>query len=68
MRRRSLRRPEGLTIQLRDSHPKVLIKIAWALRAALRELVATVFDWLVEIVKEHPNVELLLIEIGSDAT
>ncbi len=51
-----------LTLQLRDCHPTVLIKTAWALRAALREQGATVFDWIIAIVKEHPNVELLLVE------
>ena len=51
-----------LTLQLRDCHPKVLIKTAWALRAALRGQGATVFDWLVELIGKHPNVELLLLE------
>lgn len=48
--------------QLRDCHPTVLIKTAWALRAALREQGPTVFDWLVELISEHPNVELVLVE------
>ncbi len=51
-----------LTLQLRDYHPTVLIKTAWALRAALRGQGTTVFDWIVAIVEEHPNVELLLLE------
>ncbi len=51
-----------LTLQLRDCHPTVLIKTAWALRAALREQRSTVFDWIIAIVEEHPNVELLLVE------
>ncbi|HEY9596644.1 MAG TPA: barstar family protein [Cyanophyceae cyanobacterium] len=51
-----------LTQQLRDCHPTVLIKTAWALRAALREQGPTVYDWLVEVVGEHPNVELILAE------
>lgn len=51
-----------LTLQLRDCHPTVLIKTAWALRAALRGQGATVFDWIVTIVGKHPNVELLLVE------
>lgn len=57
-----------LTLQIRDCHPKVLIKTAWALRAALRQQGATVFDWIIQIVKEHPNVELLLVETESDHT
>jgi RNAse (barnase) inhibitor barstar len=48
--------------RLRDCHPTVLIKTAWALRAALREQGPTVYDWLVELISEHPNVELILIE------
>lgn len=51
-----------LTLQLRDCHPTVLIKTAWALRAALRGQGSTVFDWIVAIVEEHLNVELLLVE------
>jgi hypothetical protein len=51
-----------LTLQLRDCHPTVLIKTAWALRAALREQGPTVFDWIVTLVEEHSNIELLLIE------
>ncbi len=51
-----------LTLQLRDCHPTVLIKTAWALRAALRGQGTTVFDWIVAILEEHPNVELLLVE------
>ena len=51
-----------LSLQLRDCHPTVLIKTAWALRAALREQGPTVFDWLVELIGKHPNVELLLVE------
>ncbi|MBV8887968.1 MAG: barstar family protein [Chroococcidiopsidaceae cyanobacterium CP_BM_RX_35] len=51
-----------LTLQLRDCHPTVLIKTAWALRAALREQGPTVFDWLVTLLGEHSNIELLLVE------
>ncbi len=51
-----------LTSQLRDCHPTALIKTAWALRAALRGQGPTVFDWLVALIGEHPNVELLLVE------
>lgn len=55
-----------LTQQLRDCHPTVLIKTAWAIRAALREQGPTVYDWLVELIGEYPNVELVLVE--SDET
>lgn len=51
-----------LTQQLRDCHPTVLIKTAWALRAALREQGPTVYDWLLELIREHPNVELVFVE------
>lgn len=51
-----------LTRQLRDCHPTVLIRTAWALRAALREQGSTVYDWLVELMGNHPNVELVLAE------
>jgi RNAse (barnase) inhibitor barstar len=51
-----------LQLQLRDCHPTVLIKTAWALRAALRGQGPTVFDWLVTLIREHPNVELILVE------
>lgn len=51
-----------LTQRLRDCHPTVLIKTAWALRAALREQGPTVYDWLVELISKHPNVELILVE------
>jgi len=51
-----------LTSQLRDCHPTALIKTAWALRAALRGQGPTVFDWLVALIGEHPNVELFLEE------
>lgn len=54
-----------LSLQLRDCHPTVLIKTAWALRAALREHGPTVFDWLVELIGKHPNVELLLVETDA---
>ena len=49
-----------LTLQLRDCHPTVLIKTAWALRAALRGQGPTVFDWLVKLIHAHSNVDLLL--------
>ena len=51
-----------LLLQLRDCQPTVLIKTAWALRAALRGQGPTVFDWLVNLLSEHPNVEILLLE------
>lgn len=51
-----------LQLQLRDCHPQVLIKTAWALRAALRGQGPTVFDWLVALISKHPDIELLLIE------
>ena len=51
-----------LTSQLRDCHPTVLIKTAWALRAALRGQGPTVFDWLVALIGEHPNIELIVLE------
>ncbi|MBD2463587.1 barstar family protein [Oscillatoria sp. FACHB-1407] len=51
-----------LTQRLRDCHPTVLIKTAWALRTALRGQGPTVYDWLVALIREHPNVELVLIE------
>lgn len=51
-----------LTQRLRDCHPTVLIKTAWALRSALREQGATVYDWIVELIRKHPHVELILIE------
>lgn len=53
---------DHLTQRLRDCHPTVLIKTAWALRAALRRQGPTVFDWLTEIIDQHPNVELVLVE------
>ena len=53
---------DQLTQRLRDCHPTVLIKTAWALRLALREQVPTVYDWLVELIGKHPNVKLVLIE------
>ncbi|MBW4579086.1 MAG: ThiF family adenylyltransferase [Tildeniella nuda ZEHNDER 1965/U140] len=48
--------------QLRDCPPTALIKTAWALRAALRRQGSTVFDWLVDAINNHPNVELVLVE------
>ncbi len=51
-----------LTLQLRDCHPTALIKTAWALRAALRGQGPTVFDWLVALIDEHSNIELVLVE------
>lgn len=53
---------DQLTQQLRDCHPTVLIKTAWALRSALREQGPTVYDWLVELIGKYPNVELILVE------
>lgn len=51
--------------QLRDCPPTALIKTAWALRAALRRQGPTVFDWLVEAISKHPNVELVLVETAD---
>lgn len=51
-----------LTLQLRDCHPTKLIKTAWALRAALRGQGPTVFDWLVTLISQHPNISLVLVE------
>jgi RNAse (barnase) inhibitor barstar len=48
--------------QLRDCPPTTLIKTAWALRAALRRQGPTVFDWLVDAINNHLNVELVLVE------
>ncbi len=48
--------------RLRDCPPTALIKTAWALRAALRRQGLTVFDWLVDAINKHPNVELVLVE------
>lgn len=53
---------DQLMRRLRDCHPTVLIKTAWALRAALREQGPTVYDWLVELIEKHPNVEFVLVE------
>lgn len=52
--------------QLRDCPPTALIKTAWALRAALRKQGPTVFDWLVEAIHHHPDIELVLVEIMDD--
>ena len=49
-----------LTTQLRDCRPNVLIKTAWALRAALRGQGPTVYDWIVTRLGAHPNVMLVL--------
>lgn len=51
-----------LTSQLRDCHPTVLIKTAWALRAALRFQGPTLFEQLVTLIGKHPKVQLLLVE------
>ena len=63
--RAALGHPEAvrhLTARLRDCPPNVLIKTAWALRAALRGEGPTAFDWVVAAVAEHPNVTLVLDE------
>lgn len=49
-----------LAARLRDCPPNVLIKTAWALRAALRGEGPTAFDALVAAVGEHGNVALVL--------
>jgi hypothetical protein len=51
-----------LTQRLRDCPPTILIKTAWALRSALREQGPTVYDWIVERIGKHSNVELILVE------
>ncbi len=48
-----------LTGHLRDCPPTALIRTAWALRAALRELGPTVFETLVHQLTAHPNVVLV---------
>lgn len=48
--------------RLRDCPPTASIKTAWALRAALRQQGPTVFDWLVEAIRYHPHIELVLVE------
>lgn len=50
-----------LTQRLRDCHPTILIKTAWALRAALRGQGPTVYDSIVERMGNHPNAELILV-------
>jgi RNAse (barnase) inhibitor barstar len=50
----------ALTRRLRDCPPNVLIKTAWALRAALRGEGPTAFDWVLAAVAARPNVELVL--------
>jgi RNAse (barnase) inhibitor barstar len=49
-----------LARRLRDCPPNVLIKTAWALRAALRGEGPTAFDWVLAAVAARPNVELVL--------
>jgi hypothetical protein len=53
------------TAELRDCAPNVLIRTAWALRAALRGTGPTLFDALVRQLESHPNVVLALE--GDDA-
>lgn len=52
--------------QLRDCPPTSLIKTAWALRAALNGKGPTVYDWLLEAIRQHPNVELVLGETEDE--
>jgi len=54
-----------LTARLRDCPPNVLIKTAWALRAALRGEGPTAYDELVARVRAHPNVTLVLRDGGG---
>ena len=49
-----------LTRQLRDCPPNVLIRTAWALRAALRGDGPTLFDRLVDALRAQPRVTLVL--------
>lgn len=55
-----------LTQQLRDCPPTVLIKTAWALRAALRGQGPTVYDWLGTLIEKHPHIELVLATPDDD--
>jgi hypothetical protein len=52
--------------QLRDCPPTALIRTAWALRTALKRQGPTVFDWLVEAINHHPDIELVLVETADD--
>lgn len=56
-----------LTARLRDCPPTVLIRTAWALRAALRGVGPTVFDTLVHQLAAHPNVVLVLQDDAGQA-
>jgi hypothetical protein len=61
--RRRLGRAETvreLTERLRDGPPNVLIRNAWALRAALRGDGPTLFDRLVAVIRTQPRVTLVL--------
>jgi hypothetical protein len=49
-----------LTERLRDCAPNVLIRNAWALRAALRGDGPTLFDRLVAVIRAQPRVTLVL--------
>lgn len=49
-----------LTQRLRDCPPNVLIRTAWALRAALRGDGPTLFDRLVDAMRAQPSVTLTL--------
>jgi hypothetical protein len=49
-----------LTRHLRDCPPNVLIRTAWALRAALRGEGPTLFDRLVAAMRAQPRVTLVL--------
>jgi hypothetical protein len=55
-----------LTDALRDCAPNVLIRTAWALRAALRGEGPTLFDGLVARLGAHPDVRLVLDDGVSD--
>ena len=49
-----------LTERLRDCPPNVLIRTAWALRAALRGAGPTLFDRLVDAMRAQSRVTLVL--------
>ena len=54
--------------ELRDCAPNVLIRTAWALRAALRGTGPTLFDTLVAQLEAHARVTLVLRDDGEPAS
>jgi hypothetical protein len=55
------------TEELRDCPANVLIRAAWALRAALRGVGPTLFQALVLQLEAHPNAELVLRDDAEPA-